>query len=524
MADRTRSVPALRIQDTTEIGAVSPGLTASARVMTGPNGMSTITRKDWQREAWDYWRAEGEFWYGTEWRASAISRIRLVAGVVKPGASEPEILEDGPVAEQVSRLAGGPGGHAAMLKSLSIKLGVPGEGFVYGSTVNGQEKWLVLSSDEVRPIRNTDRTERQMLDARQRGQRMSERPRYEIQIEENVWMPTAPDSMLVRIWDPDEQFHWRAFSPAQPSLPILRRIDLYNRRIIADLTSRLASNGILIMPEEVTFPANPAYADQADPFVAEFIDIASRAIANPGSAVAAIPIPMKVPSAYAEAFRHLTFAQAFDPKLIEARTNELERLASTMNIPREVMLGVGSTNHWNAASIEEAAIKVHIAPTMELICSGFTTGFLHPALEAMGETPSEGERYVLWYDATELTSRSDLTASADAAYDRLEISPSAYRREKGFSEEDAPSDEEMKDMALKVMIAKGNNVEAVAELTGVDIAPEPPPAPVVVAPAQGNANGAGKPTGTPGTLPPGQRQAPVQKTAAPTANAGRVTA
>jgi len=448
--------------------------------MTGPTALRNIIQnREWQREAWDFYHAMGEFWFGTTWLSNAVSRVRLKAAIMRPGVDEPEIIQDDAkgvdrqVIDLVSQFGGGTTGQAAILKSLTVKLSIPGEGYVVAQDVNGDRMWETRSADEIRPIR-TDESVRTVRG--QSGNVPVYDTRYEVQVDENAWRPLVGDSLVFRIWQPDEQFSWRASSASLPALPILRELDLINRRIITDLVSRLASNGLLILPEEITFPVRPEFQEAPDPFVAELVEIGSKSIANPGTASAAIPLPLRVPGEYADKIKHLPFTSLFDPKLLDMRDRTIKRLATTLNMPQEVLTGVENVNHWTAWQIDESGIKIHIAPLVEIICHGLTMSYLRPALEVSRILPirDDGGRYVMWYDATELTAKPDLAQNATDAYDRLEISATALRRELGFTEEDEPAPDELKDMVLKNLIRLQGSPEAAKELVGVDVAPPQP--------------------------------------------------
>lgn len=490
MPDYRRSASPYGLNAPTDTNAIMSGLVASAKLFTGI-GDPLITKRGWQREAWDFYHAMGELWYGVTWKANAMSRVRLVAAKLAPGGDEPEILrddqagdpgeanpnaetsqprteltdQDRQVVQIVERFGGGIGKQSALMKSIAVQLSVPGDGFIVGEQSANVEtgalsepKWCVYSSDEIRrrEVSTTKKTPK-IMDRIGPGVARGE-SRYEVQVEEQDWRPLGPESVVCRVWSPDEQFHWRASSACLAALPILREIDLYNRRIIADLVSRLASNGFLIMPQEATFATSPAFKDAADPFVAEFVDTASRAIKNPGTASAALPIPIKVPAELVEKFVHLTFAAAWDSGILDARDRAIRRLAVTMEQPEEVLTGVQNVNHWTAWQIDEAGIKIHIAPMAEIIVDAITTSYLEPMMDAAGVplVAADGSRYVVWYDVSELTAKPDLGPSAEEAHSNGAISDSAYRREKGFSEDDAPSDEELKKMILRFLAIQGN--------------------------------------------------------------------
>jgi hypothetical protein len=441
-------------------------LTAAAKILN-PTGVGRSTAEiqysSWQDEAWSFFEAEGEYWYGVTWLAQALSRVKLVAAVEVPGGDEPEVISEGDAVDIVQSLGGGPGGQAAMMKAFGIHLQVPGKVWLVGEDLAaGIRKWSTKSAKELR---------------------QSSRGGYEILVDDGVWAPLVKDSLVVPIWDPDPQYSFKATSPAKSALACLRKIDLYNRTIVAKLVSRLALNGFFFMPSEATFPVKQEFKDQPDPFVAELVDIAARAIQNPGDARSALPIPLKVKSELIEKFRHMKVFEVEEfRELIEARDKEIVRLANMSNIPAEVMTGMGDVNHWTAWQLSEDAARIHVAPLAEIVCSGLTAGFLQPTLVAEGKplTDSSGNRIVVWYDVSDLVAKPDRTQQANDARDRLTISDEAYRTLMGLDESMAPTPQQLKEMVLRdALKIAGLGAIAFEEITGIEV---PTQAPVVGAP------------------------------------------
>lgn len=409
-------------------------LTAAAAPVASPRSSLIRNTDGWQEEVWGYHDTLGEFRYATDWEAKRLSRVRLYAAKLEPGADEPVRAKAGLAVDLLTAFAGGPGGQAQIMGGLATQLRVPGEGYLIVENVGGIERWSVRSIDEVRAARE----------------------RYEV-IDENSpqsgnnWRPLAPDSMApIRVWRPNKRWHHLADSPTRAARSTMRELELVNRHIVAQYLSRLASAGVVLFPSEVTFPEKEEFADAPDPFVAEWIEIAAEAIRTPGAASAVIPLPIKVPAEYVDKIKHVDFTLKIDEKIIEKRDSAIKRLASQLNVPAEVLLGMGDLNHWNAWISDETSLKVDVAPDAELICQAITTGYLQPRLKASGV--EDFAQWVVWYDMSELTLRPDRSDDAFAAYDRLEISGAALRRETGFTEADAPNDEELKSQALKVII------------------------------------------------------------------------
>jgi len=421
---------------------------ASARVLNDVT-RPIIRNEAWQTEAWQYYTAGGELWFAVNWRANALSRVRLRAAKMSPDSSEPEYLDDGPVAEIVAQLAGGVGGQAALMKKFGLQLAVPGEAnlvmFDRDAKNGGGRSVDVRSNDDVR------------TKAAARGR---SGPRFEVRVDEKTWEMLPDQSLVVRIWDPDPRFAWQPTSMTRACLVYLREIDFYNRKIIAQLLSRLASNGFLLIPEEVTFPVNPEFKDAPDPFVAQLIDIAQKSIKNPGTASAAIPIPLRVKAEFIERFRHLIVANEVPESDLTNREKAIQRLAATVDMPQEVVTGLGDTNHWNAAGLDAEGVKKHISPPAEIICHGLTEGYLYPMLAAAEIAPEEGVRYLIWYDPSELTAKPDLAERGVQLNDKMLIDDQATRREAGFDESDAPDPDELMKMLLRQRFIAGGAFDA----------------------------------------------------------------
>lgn len=478
-------------------GQLPQALTAAAAAPRGPGAQFIRHTERWQDEVWRYYDNLGEFNYGVWWLSNMLSRVRLRAGRLQPDTDEPEIAPDGPAAQLMMRLGGGVGGQAQLMKRLTVQLQIPGEGYLIGEQNGGREQWQVRSVDEIRPQSGT----------------------YYVMDEHSVntgqdWRPLAADSLVTRVWRPHDRFYHLADSPARSARDIMRELELVNRKIAAEYLSRLASAGIVGIPDDITFPVREEFADAPNPLVSEFIEIAAEAIQKPGTASSVIPIPLVGPAESLEAIRHIDFTLKIDEKIIEKRESAIKRLATKLDMPAEILLGMGDVNHWGAWQLEEGALKTHIAPVAELICDSLTRGYLQPRLEASGEDPTD---WVVWYDMSELALRPDRSTNALEAYDRLELSGAALRRETGFDEDDKPSDEELEEQALKVIIKSlpSGAAGALAQLLDKKIPPIVPVSPTDPGTAEAVQDGktppppkqeaapsapeTGKPAGPPGT-------------------------
>src|SRR4051812_37113549 len=217
--------------------AVPEALTAAAAPPRGPEAQFLRSSEKWQNEVWRFHDTLGEFNFGIGWQASMLSRVRLRAARLQPDSDEPEIQATGPAADLMMRLSGGVGGQAQLMKRLSVQLSLPGEGYLVGETVGKTERWQVRSVDEIRAQSGT----------------------WQVMDEETVstgqeWRALAKDHHVVRVWRPHDRYYHLSDSPARSAREILRELELINRKITAEYLSRLASAGLLLIPEEMNFP------------------------------------------------------------------------------------------------------------------------------------------------------------------------------------------------------------------------------------------------------------------------------
>jgi len=434
-----------------------PNMTAAALAVNSLRGSRqglVPQYESWQRELWDYFDTMGDFGYAVTWRSNMISRIRLRAGKMEPGNDEPTIVDEGPAAEIVAELSSDLSSTSDIMSSLSVHLDIPGEGWLIGEVINGKNRWQVRSNDELRRRLQT----------------------YEVISETSSlgnmeWRELAAEHYLVRIWRPHKRFRHLAYSPAKAARSAIRELELANRHIQAQYLSRLASAGVIIFPDEITFPVRPEFQDAVDPFVREWIETASEAIKTPGTAASVVPIPMRVPGEYIDKIKHIDFTLKLDDKIIEKRDAARRALASMINVPTELLFDAGSLNHWGLWQLEESAIKVHISPDVEIMTNGLTVGYLHPRLRALGV--EDWEQWTVWYDASEIIARPDRSNNILKAYDRFEVTGRTLRREIGVTEDDAPTSKELQDMVLKRLASNPQiGFLALHELTGMEVPDE----------------------------------------------------
>jgi hypothetical protein len=168
-------------------------------------------------------------------------------------------------------------------------------------------------------------------------------------------------------------------------------------------------------------------------------------------------------------------------KVLDDRDKALNRLANSLNMPSEVLTGMGAVNHWGQWQLEESAVKIHIAPVLEVIVEGLTQTYLRPMLKAADYplVDEAGDPYVIWYDYSALVQQPDRSTEAFNLHDRGLMSNEALVRETGFDIDDMPKETQgmtLEEQALLKLALSGtaDSMAALSLLTGnEDIATTP---------------------------------------------------
>lgn len=450
---RTKAVrPTEVVEDSTALVGAAVEITPARRasVRTKRNEVT----KDWQRQSWEFYDSVGELRFGANWVGNALSRVVLFATTdTAQGAKD---LTSGPAYDAVEALFGNATGRSQMLNTYGIHLSVPGESYVIAIPQSGDtpDEWMIVSTDEIRRLGDG-----WVLD---RG--------------DGDKTPVPTSALVLRIWRPHPRSFYEADSPCRAVLPILREIVQLTKHVAASIDSRLGGAGLLFVPSEMTFATPADGTDPGDPSTDPFMVALTEAMLTPiedrGSAAAIVPIVVKAPAATISAAQHMTFSTPLDQAAQSLRDEAIRRLALGMDLPPEVMLGQGDSNHWSSWQVDESAIKVHIEPACNLLCDALTRLYLWPVLQKQGV--KSWEKFYIRADTSALRTRPNHSSEAIQLYDRLEIGGEALRRETGFSEYDKPSDEDMRGAVLRKMAMGITNSDLTAgalRLLGIDVQP-----------------------------------------------------
>lgn len=433
-----------------EVAKPANTLVASAARMNSGNTFKNFTRlarsTSWQPDAWIFYHTIGEFRYACDLQGSLISRATLYIGREVNGKQVPEMT--GPAVDILSDFFGDADGRAEFLRLAGVHLAVAGEFFIVGYTDPEEniDTWHIVAATAIK--------------------RQGEEGPWSIN---NVLVEVDPkDVYVTRIWRPDPENNELAMSPTRAVLSILGEIHRLTEHVAAQVDSRLAGAGILLVPSDISLPTPPAVegaeqktANTADDLMVILQTAMAASIQNRGDASALVPIVVTAPADAIAAVQHMTFWSELDAHAIELRTEAIRRLALGMDLPPEMLLGMGQGNHWAAWQADESAIKAHSEPLLKLITSSLTNGYLRSSLRDEGTDEKEISQLSIRADTSEMRLRPNRSKEAMEMYDRGELSGKALLRETGFDSTDAMDDEERASWFLRKVAAGSTTPELV---------------------------------------------------------------
>ena len=413
--------------------------------------------ESWQRELWRYYDIIPEFSFAARWVGNCCSKVRIyVADVDKYGRVQGE-AKDVKINSLADSLLGGPAAKAESLRGLGINLTVSGEAYIIGrpgdpSSEDGppKDEWFVLSSSEMRRVQNDD-GQWQWAWVMPNGE-----PFMKLDLKRNV---------VTRVWTPHPARVWCADSPARACMAALRQLEQLVKHTFSQIDSRLFSAGLLVIPSNLDMPQEPNTTNVSESLMMKIAQAGAASLRGEGSALGVLPHIIE--SDNPDGFKLVSFEAALSAVAKELREEAVNRLGVGLDMPPEILNGLGSENHWNAFLIDGYGIKVHIEPLMNRICDALTKAYLIPALRLMGKDPS---RYTYAYDTSPLALRPQRLQDALNLYEKGMLSEEAVRNAGFFKESDAPDvDEDVERFLREMMMRDGSLLQnqAVREAAGI---------------------------------------------------------
>lgn len=426
-----------------------PSLTASGeRIDTTDKALAQKFNRQkapWQQQAWNYRELVGELGAGIEYEANIVSKVNYKIGMV---TGEDEPILDGTDEFKIPEHIAGAARDA--LDALPFRNGysftgigytclrVTGEAYLHGATEAGRETWQVLSSDEVT-------THNQGLGI--------------VELPGVTPRPVKPNEAVLRLWKPHPRWKRLADSPLRRMLDTCEDVVLIGRELRAAARSRMAANGILLIPNGLSVVRKPD--GSTDDFQTQLELQMLAPISNEGDAGAVVPVVLRGEAEDLEKVRHIVLAREDSPKLIEKLTSALTRLREGMDMPMDAGQSVAGMNHWSAWQVTAENWKNYLEPHTRMWVDSLTEAYLRPALQLStargggGLTEDEAALVQVWYDAGNITENANLGEDYKYMYEQGEVGGKALRRVLGADEGDAPDTDEYERMVTWKQAANG---------------------------------------------------------------------
>lgn len=301
-------------------------------------------RQAWQRRAFDFYDRVGELSFAVDRQADAIGQVRIFPAEMDEDG-KPVETNDPKAWDLIDQLEEKQaGGRSEMLRRLGGHITLAGESHLVGIDNNAPEpetngrvitmpdadkqrfrksSWEILSSEELINSGTEWQVSRDGID--------------------RVNLPSS--AFVLRIWNPALRHSMLAHSAVRSVLDRLEELVLLGDEVAAISKSRVSAGG-LKLPSEAKFPQREGEDPDKDPFVEDLIRHMTAPIGDTRSGEAVIPLVIRAAAEDLKDIGTVELGRSHDERDVERRKEVIERLATGLDWPKELLLGIGDQNHW----------------------------------------------------------------------------------------------------------------------------------------------------------------------------------
>lgn len=459
-------------------GHARHAVTASSKLIKGPLDTSDspglaskhrATSQKWQSDAYAYVHAIGEVKQSILFLANTIGLARLFIGIREDGDdADPVPAPPGTVGlfeanDVLDRLRDESGSHSWLLWAATMALKIAGEYWVVGYPA----KEAVPESNGVKA--QPAQSERWAVHSVREFQ--SKGDWYEVkETAKGMFHPVPAQSIVARTWTPDPEWGSDPDSALRSMMAEMEELLILSRSIRAAGTSRFATAGIFVYPDEfeLEFGGDPANDEDTDgegepSFGTTLMEVMKTAIANEGDAAAMVPVIIRGPADHADKPRLISLSREMDKIAGEQRKELLDRLGHGADLPIEQVRGMSDTKYLNGYLVDQLTWGRYGNPTVRTIVDSLTARILRPILAAGGlSVDGPAGRLVVWFDPADAIVDTNKIDTAFKAHDRLLISDDTARTEAGYSDADAITDADEMDRRVGQGVPVSQGTDGIA--------------------------------------------------------------
>ena len=439
-----------------ENGGREPPPVNAHRAMQGAAKVLDLTKardearrpEAWQTAAWQFYDVIGELHFAFNLIGQVLSRIRLYVAIVdnpdsapirsttfvETLASEHEIWPTN-TAEIVSYaddilqdlVINSPGQGGGLLRELGINLSVTGEGYLVR-----EKQWSIASTDE---LKKSDKGQGYVIQRSRSATTLNG-------VEDKIELPS--NAFVARIWRPHPRYSAEADSSMIGVLDSCEQLILLEQAIRMMTRSRMNA-GVIFIPDGLSAGVdddNPESIEEA------LINAAISPLEQESAATSVVPLVVTGPAALGKELKKIDLGRPVDEQMVALAEATLDRILQGIDVPKSVVQGLADIKFANAIIIDDNLYRAHIEPLALMIVDALTTVYLRPALKK--HFPAEVtkdetilNRLLVWFDPSAIVTRPDKSTAANEGYDRNILSAQAWRVARGFSEYDAPTEDEL---------------------------------------------------------------------------------
>ncbi len=437
---------------------------SAARLNLAQARKTTVTRSTaaWQTAAWNYYSNISELQFAFNIVGQLISRITCHAAFIDDASHTPiscseirdsfedkkglyagsQVLQGAQMSSLLIHDLIPPGLQSSFLQDLALNLCVAGEAYVVHNTY--VDRYVVASVDELK-IGGQGRSNNALRTSELHG----------------TEVPLSDDAFVARVWRRHPRYSSDPISSMRGVLDACEHVLLIDQTIRAITRSNLNAGAVFI-PSEMSGP-------EGQDVETALVEVTTAPVEDETSRAQVTPLFISGPAEFGKAIQRMEFARPLDPTLIQAQDRAIERVLRGIDVPKDIVSGLADIKYANAIAVDDNLFRAHIEPLILLICDSLTSVYLQPALRKAGLDPALAERFVVWYNPSAIVTRPDRSQAANEGFDRYLLSGDAWRTARGFSDLDAPTNEEL---IQRLVISKASIPPDMAGTLIESLAPE----------------------------------------------------
>jgi hypothetical protein len=256
--------------------------------------------------------------------------------------------------------------------------------------------------------------------------------------------PLDSDERIFRVWYPDARDRSRADSAHRSLLDVLEAMYLHQLADTTVATSRLAGAGILYIPDDELPSVPVADGGTAEPGTREYVEqliggSMVSSLKNRDVHDALVPVMMFGSSDHASGLKHTLLERPDDADAFASRMKAYtERYSIGIDLPPEIVTGMGSVTRWTAAKVDQNFWAYYLAPMNQITADALNANFVEQLAGELNQNLNDVDLIV---QGTNVIQKPDLTEAAIRLKDLNVISDAAAARAAGFNPDEDLSPE-----------------------------------------------------------------------------------